>query len=107
MSLIKKIIFIAFAFAAIGFGVFGYFKLKNIKKPIVDAVSFLPDSCLIYINTNNFSDLNIKLNSQSLIADRLFIFKEIGFLCQTIRGIDSLFNTDELLKEELAVRSKP
>ena len=102
MSLIKKIIFIAFAFAAIGFGVFGYFKLKNIKKPIVDAVSFLPDSCLIYINTNNFSDLNIKLNSQSLIADRLFIFKEIGFLCQTIRGIDSLFNTDELLKEELA-----
>ncbi len=102
MVIIKKIFFIVFAFAAIGFGVFGYFKLKNIKKPIVDAVSFLPDSCLIYINTNNFSDLNIKLNSQSLIADRLFIFKEIGFLCQTIRGIDSLFNTNELLKEELA-----
>ena len=61
----------------------------------------LPDSCLVYLNTTHFFDLNKKINSQSLIADKLKLFDDVNTLCSTIRVFDSLFNSYDVLKEEI------
>ncbi len=102
MSGLKKIFFWVFLGLAIGGGIYAYFHLKNNKKPSLDALSVLPDSCVIYFNTSGFSELNKKINSQSLIADKLKLFSEIKNLCNTVEVFDSLFNSNEDLREELA-----
>ncbi|MEO6303365.1 MAG: hypothetical protein ABIP51_09330 [Bacteroidia bacterium] len=99
MSLFKKICFILFVVAAIALGVWAYFNLKNSKKPTVDALSVLPDNCLVYLNTNNFFELNKKINSQSLIADKLKLFGDVDQFCTTLNNFDSVFTANELLAE--------
>jgi hypothetical protein len=98
----KSWFFWFFVVAALGFGVYAYFQLKNNKKPQVDAISALPDSCLVYLMSSDLSELNKKINSQSLIADKLKAFKEIKGLFYTIRAFDSLLTNEEVLKEELS-----
>ena len=98
MSLIKKIFFGLFVVAAIGVGVWAYFNLKNSKKPRIDALSVLPDNCLVYLNTNDFFELNKKINSQSLIADKLKLFDDVNQFCTTLNTFDSVFTSNELLK---------
>ena len=83
MSLIKKIFFGLFIVLALGFAIWAYLSLKNSKKPKVDAITVLPNNCLLYLTTNDFFDLNKKINSQSLIADKLKLF-----------GIDIFVNVD-------------
>lgn len=99
MSLFKKIIFSLFVIAAATLGVWAYFDLKNSKKPTVDALSVLPDNCLVYLNTNDFFELNKKINSQSLIADKLKLFGDIDRFCNTLNTFDSVFVSDVQLGE--------
>lgn len=105
MHLIKKLSFYLFLLFAIFLGVWGYFSLKNNKKPNVDALSFLPDSCLVYLTTNNFPELNKKLNSQSLIVDKLKLFGDVEQFCNSLSSFDSLFASNALLLDEL--KNKP
>lgn len=97
----KTIFFWIFLALALGTGIYAYFNLKNNKKPQLDALSVIPDHCLVYVNTTNFFELNKKINSQSLIVDKLKLFGDINLFCNTIQSFDSLFNTDELIQDEL------
>lgn len=101
MSLFKKIVFGIFIIAALVLGAWAYINLKNNKKPKVDALTLLPDNCLVYLSSSNFFDFNKKLNSQSLIADRLKLFNDINIFCSTLSHFDSLFNNRPLLRDEL------
>lgn len=101
MPKVKSILFWLFVAAAVGGGGYAYFNLKNSKKPKINALSVLPDSCLVYLNTPNFSELNKKLNSQNLLVDRLKLFSGIDGLCRIIQTFDSLIGTNSLLQENL------
>jgi hypothetical protein len=101
VSTVKKIIFGLFVAAAAGLGLWAYLQVKNSKKPGVEALSLMPDSCLIYLHSGNFFELNKKLNSQSLIADRLRLIKDVALLCNALKGFDSLFNSNVLLEEQI------
>lgn len=97
MSLIKKIFFGFFVALTIGFAIWAYLSLKNSKKPKVDAISILPENCLLYLTTNDFFDLNKKINSQSLIADKLKLFGDVNSFCNTLNSFDSVFTANSLL----------
>ncbi len=101
MSLLKKIIFGVFVTSAIALGIWAYFNLKDSKKPTTDALSVLPDNCLVYLNTNDFFELNKKINSQSLIADKLKLFKDVNTFCLTLHAFDSVFTSNSTLNEML------
>lgn len=101
MFLIKRILFYVFLVLAVLLGVWGYFSLKNNKKPNVEALSLLPDSCLVYLNTTNFQELNKKLNSQSLIIDKLKLFGDINEFCNSLNTFDSIFSVNPSLAEEI------
>lgn len=79
----------------------GYFKLKNSKKPKAEALEFLPSNCLFYIKTNDFIELNNKINGQSLIIDKLCGFKEIKDVATCIQSFAALTESNEAIKEEL------
>ncbi len=99
MTLLKKILFGLFVVSALVFAVWAYVNLKNSKKPTVNALSVLPDNCLVYLNTNDFFELNKKINSQSLIADKLKLFGDVNLFCNTIHSFDSVFTVNSLLEE--------
>lgn len=99
MSRFKTITFWIFVVIALGIGVYAYFNLKNNKKPQLDSLSVIPDHCLVYLNTKDFFELNKKINSQSLIADKLKMFRDIDLFCGTIHAFDSLFNSNEDIQE--------
>ena len=101
MQGLKKILFWVFLGLALGAGVYGYFQLKNNKKPNALALSVLPDGCVVYFNTSNFFELNKKINSQSLVTDKLKLFGDINSFCGTLQLFDSLFASHEDLSEEI------
>lgn len=81
--------------------IWAYVHLKNNKKPTVDALSVLPDSCLVYMRTTDFFELNKKINSQNLLVDKLKLFTEMEAFCNTLQLFDSLLNSNELLHEQI------
>ncbi|MBA3680533.1 MAG: hypothetical protein H0W73_05135 [Bacteroidetes bacterium] len=101
MSVLKKIIFGVFVAASLGLGVWAYFNLKDSKKPTAEALSVLPDNCLVYLNTNDFFELNKKINSQSLIADKLKMFGDVNLFCSALHSFDSIFTSNSTLEEML------
>lgn len=74
---------------------FAYSYVKNSKKPNLKAISVLPDSCLVYFNTHELSELNTKLNSQSLIFDQLKSIDEINYSLNAIQELDSILQANE------------
>jgi hypothetical protein len=101
LNVVKKISYILFIVSSLSAGIWGYFSLKNNKKPKLEAISVLPDSCLIYLSTPNFFELNKKLNEQSLIVDKLKLLKEIRILSESLQKFDSLFNATDIVQHEL------
>ncbi|MBL7930783.1 MAG: hypothetical protein JNL60_02720 [Bacteroidia bacterium] len=101
MSRVKTILFWLFVAAALGIGIYAYLELKNNKRPQLNALSVIPDSCLVYLNTSNFADLNTRINERSLIADKLKLFGEINTLFERLQDFDSIINSHENLKKEL------
>lgn len=97
----KQILFGLFVVVSVAAGIWAYMSLKNSKKPQISALSVLPDSCLVYLNTNNFFNLTKKINTQSLIADKLKLFSDVNLLCNRLQKFDSLFSSVEILKEEI------
>jgi hypothetical protein len=99
VSRFKTIAFWLFLTAALGTGIYVYFNLKSSKKPQITALSVLPDSCLVYLNTNDLFELNKKINSQSLIADKLNLFPEVRIVFSTLQEFDSIFNSNSVVQE--------
>lgn len=87
--------FWVFLLAAILAGIFAYSYVKNSKKPNLKAISVLPDSCLVYFNSYELSELNTKLNSQSLIFDQLKSIEEINYSLNAIQELDSILQANE------------
>ncbi len=102
MPVFKKILFVLFITSAAGLGVWAYFNLKNNKKPNIEALTLLPDSCLVYLSTVDFFSLDKKMTSQSLIVDKLKLFNDINSFCNTLRQFDSLFSSQPLVKDEIS-----
>ena len=97
LSLIKKIIFGVFIALSLALAIWAYKALQQNKKPSKEVLSVMPDSCMLYCSTRNFSDLSIKLNSQSLIFNKWKIFADIKKLSAAIDFYDSLIYNNELI----------
>lgn len=97
LSLIKKIIFGVFIALSLALAIWAYKALQQNKKPSKDVLSVMPDSCIFYCSTKNFSDLSIKLNSQSLIFNKWKVFADLKKLSATIDLYDSLIYNNELI----------
>ena len=95
MRAFKQVIFIAVILGAFGLAAWSYFYIRNNKKPATQAISALPDNCLVYFQTNDFFSLSKKINSQSIIADQLKSFTEVSELCQSLRVFDSILESRE------------
>ncbi len=99
MNLFKKIAFYVLIVAALFFAVWGYFHLKQSKKPALKAIEVLPDSAICVLNTYNFSELANKLSNQNLIWNEVINVKEINFINQHIQFFDSIIGENENLKD--------
>jgi hypothetical protein len=98
MSLLKKIIFSVFVIVSLVLAVWAYKALQQNKKPSIEVLGVMPDSCILYCSTKNFTDLSIKLNSQNLIFNRWKVLEEVDLLSETIDLYDSLIYNNELIK---------
>jgi hypothetical protein len=101
MSLFRKIAFVAMLLAAIGFGIAGYFSLRNIKEPSADVLTYMPDSCVAYVEAISFHELNVKWNEQSLMALKWKVSEPVLQFSNSIRQLDSLQQQTASLKELL------
>ncbi len=97
LSLIKKIIFGVFIALSLALAIWAYKALQQNKKPSKEVLSVMPDSCILYCSTRNFSDLSVKLNSQSLIFNKWKVFADVKKLSSTIDLYDSLIYNNELI----------
>lgn len=99
MKFLKQIGFYLFVISAIIAAIFFYKKLKGAKVPALDAVNLIPDSCSVYLTTNNISKLNEFVNQQNLIIDKLntnlFFLKST----QTLAFLDSIVINNNKLTE--------
>jgi hypothetical protein len=99
LGLIKKIVFGTFVVLSVCLAVWGYNYLKQNKKPSTDVLALLPDSCSYYFSTKKFSELSVKLNSQSLIFNSWNELKEIKELRKSFHYFDSLIYANESLAD--------
>lgn len=97
LPLIKKIIFGVFIALSLTLAIWAYKALQQNKKPSKEVLSVMPDSCILYCSTRNFSDLSVKLNSQSLIFNKWKVFADIKKLSAAIDLYDSLIYNNELI----------
>lgn len=105
MNKFKLVSFWVFVTAALGFGIFGYFQLKNNHKPQTDALQALPDSCLVYLRSASVHELENSINERNLIADKLRLFDGFTEVFTALHLADSLLNGNELLAEEFGSSS--
>jgi len=99
---LKNILFWAFLLLAVAGGVYAYLALKKSKRPSLDALAVLPDSCSVYLHTANFFEFNDRIRTKSIIADKLRQFAEIDELLTRINDYDSLLASGEIVKELLS-----
>lgn len=101
MSKTKRILFLVFLAITLGSAIWAYFYLKNSKRPKIEAITLLPDSCLVYLRSSDFFELSRQINAQSLMVDQLKAFTEVNRLCATLRVLDSLAASYEPVKSQL------
>ena len=90
MTRFKNILFWSIVGLTLVAAIYSYFALRKIKKPTLDALHVVPDSCMVYLNTSNFFDLSRKVSSQSIVADTLALFEEPLPVFAFIEKMDSL-----------------
>ena len=101
MTNVKKIVFALFLLITLSSAVWAYLRLKKLKAPKTEAISLLPDKCLLYLNAKDFAELNNKINTQSLIIEKLKTLETLAQACDLLNQFDSLFISNELLNDEL------
>lgn len=67
----------------------------------MDASFTIADDCIVYLNTNDFFELNKKINAQNLLVDKLKLFTDINRLCGTLQAFDSLLNLNEKMQAHI------
>jgi hypothetical protein len=97
--MLKKIIFSILIILAIAAAVWGYFFLKQIKKPKVAVINSLPANCDYVIETDNFFQLYKKLNETNLIWEELKQFDFIKKADAELFIIDSVLKSNEKIKK--------
>lgn len=90
MNSLKKIGFYLFVTLSFVAAYFFYRKLKESKKPTVNAISFIPDSCSLYLTSKNLLALNELVNQQNLIIDKLNSNTSFNQYTQLLAYIDSI-----------------
>ena len=98
MPKVKVVVFWIFSLLALLGGVAAYFELKNSKRPEIDALQALPDSCMIYLSTAELHELENKINQRNLITDQLRLLPEAAELFEALHMTDSLLNHTELVR---------
>lgn len=93
--MIKKILFAALVLVALLAGVYGYFYLKNLKKPKVLCTQAIPADCAFVLESDDFLKLFNNLNESSLIWDELLQIDALKELNSNAALIDSLVCADE------------
>lgn len=95
----KSILFYIFVAAALGAAVWGYFYLRQTKKPSLNAVDVLPDKALVVVSAGNYHELINKLTNQNLIWNELINVNEFRSIHNQLQYFDSLKTENEQLKE--------
>ncbi|MHB8260017.1 MAG: hypothetical protein ACYDCN_05235 [Bacteroidia bacterium] len=90
--MIKKIAFILLLVLAIACGTWGYLYLSNLKRPTVNPLSVLPDTCYVLLETKNLHELSEKLNQGNLMWEELLKADAIKQFNKTLQKVDSLIS---------------
>ena len=90
--MIKKIAFIVLLVSAIGFGTWGYLYLTHLKRPSVNPLSILPDTCYLLLETKNLHQLTEKINQGNLMWEELLKTDAISEFNKTLQKADSLIS---------------
>lgn len=88
-----------FVVVSIFLAVWGYNSLKQNKKPALDVLTLMPDSCIIYAATKNFHELSTKLISQNLIFKAWTGVDEIKAFSEKVSFYDSILYSEPLIEE--------
>lgn len=104
MKKFKSIVFYLFVAAGISAAVYGYFYLKQNKKPAINAIDVLPSNAICVFGSSNFHELANKLSNQSLIWNELINIPEFNNIHTEIQYFDSLISEVEILKEYFTER---
>jgi hypothetical protein len=89
---IKKIAFTLLLLSAIACGTWGYLYLTNLKRPTVNPLRVLPDSCYILIETRNLHQLTEKFNQGNLMWEELLKTEAIATFNKILQKADSLIS---------------
>ena len=79
-------------------GIYGYLKIRKLEVPTRDALDGVPKSAFCLISSNNIRDTWSKLNQGNLVWDALLETEWAKQVSQSTILVDSLLNTDEVLK---------
>lgn len=79
-------------------GIYGYLKIRKLEVPTRDALDGIPKSAFCLISSNNIRDTWSKLNQGNLVWDALLETEWAKQVSQSTILVDSLLNTDEVLK---------
>jgi hypothetical protein len=98
LSLLRRILFYLLIAASIGAAVWGYFHLKQSKKPGLKAEEVLPANAVCVFSSSDFSELANKLRHQNLIWNELVNIEDFRHVNNYIRFYDSLIMESENLR---------
>ncbi|HQQ94767.1 MAG TPA: hypothetical protein PLQ93_09445 [Bacteroidia bacterium] len=98
MALLKRFIFLVFVLLALAAGTWAYLQLKNSKKPQRSALSALPAGALFYARTPDFSELNNRLNTRSLILDDFSHLQSFAEVLDLIEQANQRISAGEEIK---------
>lgn len=101
VHLLKRIFFYVFIAASIAAAVWGYFRLKESKDPVVSAQEHIPATVLCVIETQSTSDLVAQLTRQNLIWNSLLTDNSIQKAHRYVTILDSLLKSNEEVKVAL------
>ena len=99
MKKFKTIFFYVFVVAGLGGAVWGYFYLKQNKKPALNALDVMPNDAVCLLEVSGFHELTNKLINQNLIWNGLINVRQIKSIESQISYFDSLTTQVESIKE--------
>lgn len=88
-----------FVTAGLGAAVWGYFYLKQNKKPALNALDVLPNNAVCLVEVSGFHELTNKLINQNLIWNGLTSVSQIKSIESQISYFDSLTTQVEVFKD--------
>lgn len=104
MKKIKTILFYCFVVASLSAAIWGYFYLKQNKKPSLNALDVLPDHPSSVFSTANFHELVNKLCNQNILWNEIKCYGEFNALDLNIQYFDSIAYENETIKDFLKDR---